>query len=127
MEITITLDETTYEYVSREAEEQRLAIEKMLSEKIRETYVPWYINSDDPMDKEIAAYAVMHSNLVESHLNQFVAITGGNLVDFDDDPGELERRLHEKYPNEIVHVTRVRPYIKMEIVVRSPRFIRDTK
>lgn len=125
MQIILTLDDVTYQYVSREAEVHNLPVEAMLSDKIRETYVPWYVTSNDPMDMEMAAYATMYPELVNLHLNQFVAITGGHLVDFDEDIDALETRLEQNYPGAVIYVTRVRPYIQPDLVIHSPHFIQD--
>jgi hypothetical protein len=125
MEITITLDETTYTLISNEAKVKQLKIEEMIAEAAREKYNPWEMDGDDPMEAEFEAYVQMHSDLYRLYANQWVAIHEGQLIEHDIDINALESRLALSHPDAIIYVDKVTPQIVREIVVRSPRFLSE--
>jgi hypothetical protein len=53
------------------------------------------------------AYIGMHSMLKEKYFGKHVAIYGGKLIDFDQDPDALYVRIDEKYPDEFVWLSKV--------------------
>lgn len=127
MEITLTVKEALYERFREMAEKRNQPIEKVMEEKLAESLgeESSHAQSADLMEIEMAAYEAMHSNLVKQYLGEFVAITDGQLVDHDEEPNILMRRLRNSYPKtKVIHVTKVRPTIQRTIVVRSPKIIR---
>jgi hypothetical protein len=125
MEITITLDETTYALMSNEAKVKHLKIEEMIAEAAREKYNPWEMDGNDPMEAEFEAYVQLHSDLYRLYPNQWVAIYGGQLIDHDLDINALESRLALSHPDAVIYVDKVVSQIVTEIVVRSPRFLSE--
>lgn len=77
------------------------------------------------MEKEVAAFEAMHEQLKQSCLGLYVAVHGGEVVDQDKDEMVLLRRIGEAYPDEIVMVDQVREQLPPDLVVRSPRFVRE--
>ena len=74
------------------------------------------------MDREEAAYRRLHPSLLEKYPGQYVAIYGGELVDYDTDQVKLYLRVKSCYPGEFVWVAPVRPEPEEMYVNRSPRF-----
>ncbi|MBX3060897.1 MAG: hypothetical protein KF770_30920 [Anaerolineae bacterium] len=56
----------------------------------------------EQMLREIEAFKLMHRQLVQEHLGQYVAIFQGKLVDHDSDPVALLQRIKQKYPDQVV-------------------------
>jgi hypothetical protein len=77
------------------------------------------------MQREMAAYIALHPELKENFLGKSVAIYQGQLVDVDDDYGELYKRIRSKYPDVFVWLTTVREEPIRTIHMRSPRFVKD--
>jgi len=76
------------------------------------------------MEQNVAAYRVMHSELVDRYLGQYVAIYAGKLVDYDPDPLLLLERIRRNYPNEVVLRRKVERTPEREIRIRHPKFER---
>lgn len=77
------------------------------------------------MQKEMAAYIALHPQLKEKYLGKSVAVYKGELIDVDDDFGELYKRIRSKYPDVFVWLTTVRNEAIGTIHMRSPRFVKD--
>lgn len=77
------------------------------------------------MQREMAAYIALHPQLKEKYLGKSVAIYKGELIDVDDNFGELYKRIRSKYPDVFVWLTTVRNEAIGTIQMRSPRFVRD--
>ena len=75
----------------------------------------------DAMRREIDAYNQMHSKLVTTHLNEYVSLFQGEVVDHDEDPVALHRRIKAKFPNRIVLSRKVTTDPERVINMRSPR------
>jgi hypothetical protein len=57
--------------------------------------------------------------LLKTHRGKWVAVLAGQVVDFDDDKGELARRAHAKFPERQIYFTIVQEQPR---VVRMPSF-----
>jgi hypothetical protein len=73
--------------------------------------------------REEAAFEGRKPALLRTHLGQFVAIRGGQVVDADPNRIELARRIRRKHPGVPVLITEVveRPRV---VRLRSPRVVR---
>ena len=69
---------------------------------------------------------MMHGELVEQYLGQYVAIYNGQLVDHDADPMILLTRIRSKYPNQVILRRKVERMPERELRVRHPRFKRSS-
>jgi prevent-host-death family protein len=56
---------------------------------------------------EIAAFDQMKPELMKTHLNKWVAILNGHLVDFGDDRRVLSKRITDKFNNRVVLIEQV--------------------
>jgi hypothetical protein len=63
--------------------------------------------TDEAVDREMAAYLAMHPALKDRYLGLYVAIHGGQLVDFDADYEALYARIDAAYPGHFVWMARV--------------------
>lgn len=77
------------------------------------------------MDENAAAYRAMHRELLQRHLGQYVAISGGKLVDHDSDPVALLRRVRADFPNQIVLRRKVEPAAEQTLHIRRPQIEQD--
>jgi hypothetical protein len=89
------------------------------------SFPPMYDGGEefDRMDREVDAFEAMHTELWAKHPNQFVAVYGGQVVDYDSDEWALIHRIDKKYPDEVVMIDQVKPTFSREIVFHSPRFV----
>lgn len=56
----------------------------------------------EQMLREIESFKLMHKQLVQDCLGQYVAIFQGKLVDHDSDPVALLQRIKQQYPDQVV-------------------------
>lgn len=75
------------------------------------------------MEREEMAYQAMHDQLCQTHLGQYVAIYGQQLVDSDSSSTALYKRMRKKHPNQFVLITPVEKRAEEIIMMRSPRLI----
>lgn len=81
--------------------------------------------TEQAMQREMAAYIALHPELKEKYLGKSVAIYQGQLIDVDDDYGKLYQRVRSKHPDVFVWLTTVREEAIGTIYMRSPRFVKD--
>ncbi len=74
--------------------------------------------------QEFAAYQAMHSQLAATRLGEHVAIHEGQVVDHDQEPDALLRRVRERFGRTPVLIVQVREQPAREFVIRSPRLSR---
>lgn len=87
---------------------------------------PFFVAAEgDAMEREIAAYAAHHTELVRTYLGQYVAIHQGRVVDHDADRTALRRRLMVTHPDVIVLVRQVKAALPTPIHIRSPKIRRS--
>jgi hypothetical protein len=79
--------------------------------------------ADEAMNQEGAAYRHLHPALKEKYLGQYVAIYGGNLVDYDSDQVELYLRSKKRYAGEFVWIAPVQEEAEEVYVIHSPRLV----
>jgi hypothetical protein len=78
------------------------------------------------MEQNVATYEAMHGELVKTHLDQYVAICNGKLVDHDPDPLALLTRIRNEYPKQIVLRRKVAKTAKRELRIRHPKIERSS-
>ncbi len=76
---------------------------------------------DDAVEKEMRAFVKMHPMLKEKYLGQHVAIFDGQLIDVDEDYGNLYKRIDAKFPDQFVWLATVTNDPMPTLVFRSPR------
>lgn len=79
---------------------------------------------DSSVQREEAAFQSMHSELIKTHLGQYVAIRDGKLIDFDRDQVALMKRTRTQFPEGFIFIAPVQLSPVEEYVFRSPRFVR---
>ena len=135
MKVTLSLDETVYERARLLAQLQDQDIAKALASWLEET-LPSAEQSnggnseanapdEGDIEQEMQAYIALHPQLVQQHKNQYVAIYGGQLVDYDDDYGALLARVEAAYPNRFIWTTKVTDQPIRQLVFHSPRLTKD--
>lgn len=78
----------------------------------------------DQLLQEQQAYEAMHPALWATYPNQFVAISGGKVVDRDQDELALLQRREANFPEQVVLIKQVTANPVTTLYVRSPRLIR---
>lgn len=74
---------------------------------------PWQEEQKRLLQKEIAAFERMKSELLNTHKGKQVAILHGQLVDCDDDKRVLARRVYAKYGYRTILMTEVREQLRL--------------
>ncbi|MEZ4659774.1 MAG: hypothetical protein R2911_19635 [Caldilineaceae bacterium] len=97
-----------------------------LDREANRDYSPFYQDPNTQlMDKEIAAFEEMKTELIAKHLGQYVAIHQGKVVDYDSDKALLRARVARVYPQDVVLIRQVRQTPRPPFRLRSPRLNRN--
>lgn len=59
--------------------------------------------ADEQFEREVAAYEALWPELRKTHLGQWVAIKGGQVIDSDADRHALIKRVRARFPKEVVY------------------------
>jgi hypothetical protein len=123
--VIIDVPEPVYEQATEIAASTRRGVGEVLQELFIRSFPPMYDGGEafDAMVREVDAFEAMHTELWKKYPEQFVAIYGGKVVDFDHDEWALICRIEEKYPDDVVMIDQVKPTFSREIVFHSPRFV----
>jgi hypothetical protein len=127
-QVTLSIPEEVYRHAKRLAQAKNRNVNELLAESIvldDIALTQTADESDDAIDREEAAYIKMHPTLREKHFGEYVAIYQGQLVDYDTDGAALSRRMHRKFPNTFVWMSKVTEEPIQTIHVPSFRFLRD--
>ena len=73
----------------------------------REQASDWHVEQLQLLRRETEAYERMKPALLNTHKGKFVAILNGELVDSDEDEGELADRVYEQYGYRTILITEV--------------------
>ena len=74
----------------------------------------------EKLRKEIAAYEVMHPQIKEKYLGEWVAVHDGQLVDHDPDRAALYMRVRQAYGNLSVLIREVTEEPSRDLWLRTP-------
>ncbi len=69
--------------------------------------------NDQKLDQEQAAFEALHTQLVHTHVGQFVAIHEGQVIDSDVDQRTLYIRVHQQHPHMVIGIFPVRESSQM--------------
>jgi len=124
VKVIIEVPEMLYDQVTAIAESSHRPVSEVLQEIVIHSFPPMYDGGEefDAMDQEVNAFEAMHAALWERYPYQYVAVYGGQVVDYDSNEWELLRRIEQKYPDKVVMIDQVKPTFNREIVFHSPRF-----
>ncbi len=127
MQVTVTLPDNIYRQAEQVAQTTNQPIADVLAETISRAFPPLHINENRAkMEQEIAAFETLHADLQQTHLNQFVVVRQGVVIDHDFDELALVERIEAQYPDEIVLIRQVLPQIPSPLRFRSPRFVNQS-
>lgn len=119
--LELTFEEHTFAQLEKLAGERGSSVEDLAGQTIRFSLEE---DADKKMQREIAAYRVMHPQLRETHLGMHVAVFQGQLVDSDQEFLALFLRIQKRYPDEVVLMREVRPEADPVYRILSPRLER---
>jgi hypothetical protein len=126
MEVTVTIPDNIYEEVESVAKKQNRSVEEVLSNAIMKAFERFPLHENhSQMAREKEAYKQLHPKLWEQYPNQYVAVTGGEVVDHDEDMMRIYERIEAKYPDTVVLLEKVLSVPDRILRVPSFRFIRD--
>lgn len=126
MQLTINLPENVYHSVLAHAREIGVPVADIVADTVSKQFQrPPVAPTRPAMLRETAAFVRMHPELVTTYLNQYVAVTGGELVDHDVDIVALADRVEARFPEQVVLIRRVEVEADRILRFRSPRFIAD--
>lgn len=125
--MTITLPDPIYQQAQRLAQSTQQNVQEVLIEVITRNFKPFPVHENrSAMLLEIEAFRSLHPRLVDHYTGQYVAIFRGQLVDHDNDPVELLKRVKEKFPGQTVLRRKVDANPDPVLQFRSPRFKPNT-
>lgn len=124
---TIALPDPTYNKLMHIAKQRNLDVTSLIESYIADDQgssrvVDWS-EPDTAVDQEEQAFLRLHPQLVQQYLDQYVAIQNGQLIDRDQNLGNLVKRVDAAYPDDFVWVSKVEPEPLPPLRVRSPRLI----
>lgn len=121
-QILLTVPDNVYNHAEKIAAKMQRDVSDLLLEAIVRSFSPFPIDPRrEAMNREIAAYKALHPQLVKSHLDQYVAITKGKLVDSDTDPVALLKRIRQNFPHQVVLRRKVEMNDTPEMRINHPR------
>lgn len=114
MQVTVTIPDALYRRAQQLARSRQRDVAEVITAVLDEGLpaaegdsADW-IEPDEAVDREMAAYIALHPTLKAQYLGQHVAILGGQLVDHDHDLEALSRRIYAQYAGQFVWITAVR-------------------
>jgi hypothetical protein len=121
-QVLLNVPDSVYNHAENIAAKMQRDVSDLLLDAIVRSFSPFPIDPRrEAMNREIAAYKAFHPQLVKSHLDQYVAITNGKLVDSDPDSVALLKRIRQNFPNQVVLRRKVEMSDAPEIRVNHPR------
>ncbi len=113
----VELRDDLRETVEKTAEQESRSVDELVNEAVR-----LYLRERQrtKLDKEIAAYEAMHTELRQKHLGQWVAIHDQKLVDHDADGSALYQRIRAKHGRTSVLIRQVTDQPIEEARIRTP-------
>lgn len=121
-QIILTLPDTIYQQAQRIADSTQWEVDDVLTDVLAKNLQPFPVHPNrEQMLREIEAFKLMHRQLVQDCLGQYVAIFQGKLVDHDSDPVALLQRIKQKYPDQVVLRRKVEKQPEPILHVLSPR------
>jgi hypothetical protein len=123
-DVTLTLPDPVYQQAEKIAQSTRRNVQEVLTEVITQNLHPFPVHDNrEAMLLEIDGYKVLHPKLVREHRGEYVAIFEGNLVDHDEDPVELSKRVRKAHPDKTVLQRQVEDEPDRVLHFRSPRLL----
>lgn len=114
---TIELKPELRESLEQVAQQQSSSVNALVNQAVED-----YLREQQraKLDREIAAFEAMHSELRQKHLGEWVAVHQANLIDYDGDLSALYRRVRAKYGKISVLIRQVTWSPTEEVWLRTP-------
>lgn len=104
VQVTLNLPNNLYRTAQRIAQSQQKEVSEVLVAAIQ--FAPDtelnQAGQTAALQREEAAFRVLHAQLRQTHLHQFVAIHKGQMLDSDPDQATLEQRVAQIWPHAVV-------------------------
>lgn len=129
--VHIPLSEKRYRQLKRWAEMRQQEVGEAVADYLAATLLNRELpqvapaGADPAVAREKAAYQQLHADLLATHLDKYVAIYGGKLIDHDSEFAALFERIDSQFADEFVLLTRVTSQPTRTLTFRSPRLVRD--
>lgn len=130
---TIDLPPDLYERVHRMAQYRRQPVPELIADALdlaeeiaaidSYTKVTNWSEPDEAVEREQAAYRLLHSSLWTTYPNQYVAVFNGTVIDHDRDGAALSTRMEQQYPDQFVLIRRVEQSTERVLYFRSPKIV----
>ncbi len=120
--MTVTLREQTARQLAKLADEQATSPDELAEKAIRALL---RAETSRILTQESEAFRVMHADLLEKFVGEYVAVRKGAVVDHDADLQSIYLRIDGQYPDETILIKQVQPEVERVFTVRSPRIVRE--
>lgn len=113
LQVKVSLPENLYRQVKQWADTRQQEVGEAIATYLADTFMAktekFLPDQPDPeIEPERAAFLRLHPDLWKKYPEQYVAISGGKLVDYDPDKIALLKRVDVQYPGIFVLVRQVR-------------------
>ena len=124
IQILVTLPDPVYQQAQKVAQSTHRDVQEFLTEVITQNLQPFPVHENrEDMLREFEAFKALHSQLLSHFKGEYVAIFQGHLVDHDENPIELLKRVKEQYPGKTVLQRKVEDNPEPVLQSRSPRLM----
>jgi len=120
--VAVQIEDATAKQLAQLAVQRATSVENLAEAAIRSFL---RAEADQILEREAAAFAALHAELLARFPDKYVAIHREQLVDHDVDQTVLYLRVLTQYPDEIVLIRQVRPTLEMTYTIRSPRLVHE--
>ena len=119
----ITLNQSTLEELEQVAENKGTALDELAEQAIRQFLLE---EKREAIRQETAVFRAMHSQLLQTHIGEYVAIFQGKMIDSDFDQLLLYQRIFKKYANKPILIKKVTASPDEVYTFRSPRIAHNS-
>ena len=118
---TIVVEPELYKRFEEAAIEQKASVDKMLDEAVR--YYLWELDRKK-ISEESKRYRQLHAELRAKHLDKYIAMLNGEVVDTDADFQVLHKRVRQRFGRKPVMITLVQEAAEPALTRRG--FVMET-
>lgn len=114
----VVLPHKIYTPLQQVAREQGRHVDSIVEELV-EGYLHEYRSQQ--LLEEMERFRTQHAQLKKAYLGQFIGLYNGEVLDHDEDGGQLYYRLYEKYGNLPILIVEVTESPEQEFTIRTPK------
>jgi len=115
---TITLQPDIEKEINHEARHRKASVEDIANEWLR--HQAWE-QRRRKISEETKRYVALHAELRQQYADKVIAMQDGKVIDVGDELDEVYRRVHQKFGEQAILITRVGVEPIQTYKIRNPR------